>query len=92
LTVDGCDVVSSPDEAINLISDDEAFVIGGGQIYSEFLPKTSKLYITRVNTLVEGDTKFPEIDWKAWQLITATQGSDTTDPPFTYVFEDYIRI
>lgn len=39
----------------------DAFVIGGGQIYSTFLPFCTKLYITKIQAEFEGDTFFPEI-------------------------------
>jgi dihydrofolate reductase len=40
--------------------DDEIFVIGGGAVYAEALPKADRLYLTLVEEDVEGDTFFPE--------------------------------
>jgi dihydrofolate reductase len=46
----------------------EAFVIGGGQIYAEAMPIADRIYMTRVHAVLEGDTYFPPIDEKEWQL------------------------
>ena len=40
----------------------ELFVVGGSTIYSEALPFADRLYITEVDTEVEGDAFFPEFD------------------------------
>lgn len=71
--------VDSPDvEIVNDIdsiitrfenSTEEAFVIGGGEIYKTLLPNTKKLYLTRIYKDFHGDTKFPSIDFNEW--ITA---------------------
>ncbi len=47
----------------NKDSDEEVFVIGGGEIYKELLPFCKKLYITHVNKDFLGDTYFPNIDF-----------------------------
>lgn len=39
---------------------DEAFVIGGAQIYTEALPFTDRLYLTLIDDDKEGDAYFPE--------------------------------
>ncbi|GAB6168874.1 dihydrofolate reductase [Clostridium carnis] len=49
-------------------SPNEAFIIGGGQIYRELLPHANKLYLTRVFKDFIGDTKFPSIDLNEWNI------------------------
>lgn len=39
---------------------EEIFIIGGGQIFQEALPKTDKLYLTIVEGNPEADTYFPD--------------------------------
>lgn len=41
-------------------SDEEVFVIGGGQIYKQALPMADKLYITEVDDVPEADVYFPD--------------------------------
>ena len=64
----GCDVVGSIDAALEVATDaDEVMVIGGSQLYAEFLPRADRIYLTRVQAEVEGDAYLPEFsddDWK----------------------------
>jgi dihydrofolate reductase len=46
----------------------EVFVIGGGEIYLQSMPIADKIYMTRVHTVVEGDTYFPAMDEAQWRL------------------------
>jgi dihydrofolate reductase len=43
-----------------LVSTHEAFVIGGGQLYAEALPRAHRLYLTLVDEDAGGDRFFPE--------------------------------
>jgi dihydrofolate reductase len=64
---EGCIVVDSIDAAINAAGDvDEVMVIGGGEIYRQVLPMVDRIYMTRVQAEVEGDTRFPELDMDEW--------------------------
>lgn len=40
----------------------EIFIIGGGEIYKQSMPYVKKLYLTIVESEVEGDTFFPEYE------------------------------
>ncbi len=53
--------VKTLDEAIALCppSTAEAFVIGGGEIYKLAMPKLDRIYLTVIQTKVEGDAYFP---------------------------------
>jgi dihydrofolate reductase len=46
----------------------EAFVIGGGELFKEFMPQADKIYLTRVHAQLEGDTFFPAINENEWEL------------------------
>lgn len=46
----------------------EAMVIGGGEIYRNTLPRTSKIFLTRVRTRIDGDATYPEPDTLHWKL------------------------
>jgi dihydrofolate reductase len=37
----------------------EVFVIGGAQVYVEALPSVDRVYLTRVEAVVDGDTRMP---------------------------------
>ena len=38
------------------------FVIGGARLYQALLPRCSELFLTHIDTSVEGDTWFPEFE------------------------------
>ncbi len=45
---------------------EEAFVMGGGMVYKQFLPLAQKIYLTQVHHSFTGDTYFPEINPDEW--------------------------
>lgn len=52
---------SSMDDALNHVKDEEiVFLIGGGEIYKQFLFRVDKLYVTEIHRAYDGDTFFPE--------------------------------
>ncbi len=46
----------------------EIFIIGGGEIYKQSMDIADKIYMTRVHTILQGDTYFPEIDPAKWTM------------------------
>jgi dihydrofolate reductase len=48
---------------------EEICVIGGGEIFENFLAKADRIYLTEVDLEVEGDTLFPAIDPGQWQEV-----------------------
>ncbi|WP_341662278.1 type 3 dihydrofolate reductase [Vibrio sp.] len=61
LKFDGVTMATSIDDALSLAGDvEEIMIIGGGAIYQTCLDIASKLYITYIDTQVEGDTCFPK--------------------------------
>lgn len=48
-------------------SDEEVFIIGGGEIYRQLLPNTEQIYLTRVQaSLPDAEVFFPELDSTEW--------------------------
>lgn len=50
---------------LEYIGDNEVYIIGGTQIYNLFLKYTNTIYMSLVDSIVEGDTYFPKLndDW-----------------------------
>lgn len=89
---DGCDVVASPAEALSAAGDSqEIMIIGGSEIYALFLPKATKLYLTRVHAEIDGDTCFPEIDEDQWQLVESEGHASDGIDQFAFEFRTYQR-
>jgi len=66
------EVVHSLEEAIQFSStEDQIFIIGGGEIYKQALPFANKIELTRVHGEFEADAFFPEIDEEKWDLVNS---------------------
>jgi dihydrofolate reductase len=65
----------------------EAFVIGGGQIYEASMALADRIYLTRVHTVVEGDTYFPVIDERKWKMVTHQDFSADERHAVAYSFQ-----
>lgn len=49
----------------------EIAIIGGGEIYRHFLSQATRLYLTRVHGMPEGDTVFPDVGASEWDIRLA---------------------
>jgi len=67
-------------------NDLEVFVIGGGSIYKQMMKYCQRLYITQIYKDFEGDTFFPEIDDKDWELVW---NDKKTGSEFDYEYQIY---
>lgn len=70
----------------------EAFVIGGGEIFSEAIAIADRIYITRVDAELEGDAFFPEIDQKQWTLTHVQDFAADEKHAYAYHFQTWERI
>ncbi len=74
----------------SLIRDPEAFVIGGTEVFTLFLPLASKLFITRVHARFDGDAYFPDFDASAWRLVSSERRPASGATP-AITFQEYQR-
>jgi dihydrofolate reductase len=70
----------------------EAFIIGGGEIYKQSMEIANVIYLTRVHTQIDGDTIFPTIDETQWQLIDNKDFEMDGKHAFNYSFQKWERI
>ena len=63
-------------EAINDHRNEKIFLIGGYSIYKEGLNFASHLEITEIDSIQEGDTYFPNIDWNKWKISNIEEHFD----------------
>ena len=91
---DGCDVVTSPDAAINAAGEaEEIMIIGGGHIYQEFLPHAGRIYLTRVQAEIDGDAFLPDLNPDEW-VETANErhpADEVNDYEFVFTTLDRLR-
>jgi dihydrofolate reductase len=89
-TATGATVVHSLQEAIEVAQQNdykEVFVIGGGEIYKEALQIADKIYLTRVDAAIDGDTYFPPWDKNGWNLIYTDFHSTDAKHIHSYEFQ-----
>ncbi|MCP5347544.1 MAG: dihydrofolate reductase [Pseudomonadales bacterium] len=95
--VENARVVDSLTDAIELAENiafidgsDEAFIIGGAELYKHALPVVDRLYLTMVHAEVEGDTYFPDFDVSEWEEVSKNFYDADEFNPYPYsicVFE-----
>lgn len=92
-TFEGAEAVYSIAEAQSVVrEDEEAFIIGGGMVYRQFMPIADKLYITHIHhSWEDADTFFPIIEEKDWKQISAVRHDADEKNPYDYTFAEYVR-
>ncbi|MDB4834998.1 dihydrofolate reductase [Cyclobacteriaceae bacterium] len=93
-TQEGCHVVHSIDQGIELaksLQEEELMIIGGGQIYEQTLPLTSKVYYTEVHEEFEADTFYPKLDSLNWEVMDEVTHQKDEKNKFDYTFKTYIK-
>lgn len=86
------EVVHSLEEAIQFSStEEEIFIIGGGEIYKQALPFADKIELTRVHGEFEADTFFPEIDEKKWDLVNSEFHDKDEKHKYSFSYLTYLK-
>lgn len=80
---DGCLVYNKMSDVLEIFEKNNIFVIGGGEIYKQFLDKADRIELTLIHRNFEGDTYFPEIG-NNWQIV------DLQNSKFEDIDIDYI--
>ena len=66
----GCVVCHDAESALAACAGfEEIMVMGGATLYELFLPRAGRIYLTRVEAEVDGDTHFPPFDESAWTEV-----------------------
>ena len=90
---EGCDVVASVEAAIEAAGDaEEVMVIGGGEIYRQFLMRADRIYLTRVQAEIDGDTRFPELDMDEWAVKSVEEYPAGDEREFGFDIETLDRV
>ena len=92
---EGALTAHSLQEAIAMAEgDEEIFIIGGAQIYAQALECAERLYLTLVEKDYEGDTSFPEIDYRYWQLVAEQrhERGEEYEYPFSFLTFDKVKL
>lgn len=89
----GIVVVSSIDEAlVKLHAEKEVFIIGGGEIYNQTIDIANVIYRTLVNTTIDGDVYFSDINSDAFNLVWEEKHGADEKNKFDYTYQKFERI
>jgi dihydrofolate reductase len=91
----GMQPVASLKAAMALVArdEDELCVIGGGEVYALALPLATHLYLTHVETVVEGaDAFFPALDTAQWRETARSAHPADARHAFAFTFVSYVRV
>lgn len=69
---DGVTVVHHLDDIVG--NSEDIYVIGGSEIYKQFMPVVDVLWQTKIAGDFDGDTFFPQVNWEDWQLVEKIPG------------------
>ena len=82
----GATLATSLEDALKQVKDaDEAFVIGGADLYRQALPFAERLYLTELTADFEGDTSFPEMPPEDWKETSRSQPVEENGLAYTFV-------
>jgi dihydrofolate reductase len=82
----GADVVTDLDAALA----GDCFVIGGGELFAQVLPRADRVYATELEAAIDGDTFFPELPAAEWRC--AERSEPVVEGGHTYRFVVYDRV
>lgn len=82
---------SSIDDVLEAIDPNvDYYIIGGGEIYKQFMPYANCLYITEVDDFKMGDVRFPSIDMTKWNLSISRTDFDEKSG-LNIIFKKYLK-
>jgi dihydrofolate reductase len=72
--------------------EEEVFVIGGAEIYEQFLPYTQKIYLTTIDETFQGDTFFPKVNYDEFKTEYTSEQFKDEKNELHYTFINLERI
>lgn len=88
-SVAGCDIANDIESATQLAhSAEELFICGGEELYRQTLPLAERIYLTELDTKMEGDCYFPELPAGEFQTIYTEQCEDVINYSFSILQRD----
>ena len=83
MNADGAECFTSVEQVFSACRADEGeiFIIGGGEIYTLFLPYAQRIHLTEVEGDFVGDAHFPELEREQWREVSRiSRPADAKNP------------
>jgi dihydrofolate reductase len=91
----GCLISNSIEHALSIARDDnesEAFIIGGGEVFSQSIELANRMYLTIVNATTDCDVYFPEYRHEDWIEKWTVYQPENDDNQYSSIFKSLVRI
>ena len=90
--VDGIEFAHSLKNSYDLSGEDDAYIIGGGQIYAQAVESAERIMATEVNGMFAADVYFPAIDHTIWAEQSREHHEKDDRNKYDYDFVTYVRV
>lgn len=88
----GAKIITSVEDVLKLSKTHEVFIIGGGNVYNQFMEHADKLIITHVHAIeLSARVFFPQIDVREWKLVKAEKHDADEKHAHNFTFATYER-
>jgi len=85
----GVEAYASMHDALEALkSEERIFIIGGGEVYSQFIERADEMFLTIIDREIDADTFFPPYE----HLVGSRYSCVGIEPHDGFRFEDYHRI
>ena len=92
LMIEGCMMAHSlPDAIAACTNDEQVFIVGGAEIYTQSLDYVDNLYITEIQQEIDGDAHFPAFEQSQWLEVSREVRHQETPQALEYHFITYHR-
>ena len=88
---EGCVIYHDIEKIVNDFGKENLMVIGGEEIYRQFLLYSERIYLTFIDQDFEGDTLFPDFLDESWLKESEEKGIKDENNPYDYYFQVYIK-
>lgn len=93
IAISGVDVVHSMTEAIQCCGEvPEIMVIGGADVYQQFLSIADRVYVTRIEHIFQADVFFPILQENEWSYTKIQERPQDAKNVYALVFAVYERM
>jgi dihydrofolate reductase len=85
---EGITVVHDADAAVRAAGTaPEVMVIGGAELFRQFLPRARRIHLTRVHGDIAGDVMWPALDEREWDVVEREKHAADERHPYAMTFE-----
>ena len=79
------DALRMAEDFAKIRGSEEIMIVGGEQIYRMFFDDVSRIYVTLVDLIIDGDAFFPVIDYKIWTSVDNSKRMTANELEYEFV-------